>query len=212
MYRNQHFLSVILRPAVGKTDALFSSLLASLRKGTSAEIEAEGDALERMDELLRDTSKLLGRLNPRLLKTYSSNGLEFSEVLEFLQLVMRGQNGSVPVVRGHLGSALYNDRLIFGREVIEIREPGSSRYAGIIGVREHAAEAVPAAGDVPFAIRRRLISARLFDAPGNIVGSDVFEGTQLAGFLAEGFQREDVAYAHIHYARNGCFAAKAVRA
>ncbi len=86
------------------------------------------------------------------------------------------------------------------------------RASHAICVREHAAEAVPALGDVPFAIRRRLISARLFDAPGNIVGSDVFEGTQLAGFLAEGFQREDVAYAHIHYARNGCFAAKAVRA
>jgi type IV secretion system protein VirB4 len=143
MYRNQHFLSVILRPAVGKTDALFSSILASLRKGTSAEIEAEGDALERMDELLRDTSKMLGRLNPRLLKTYSQNGLEFSEVLEFLQLVMLGRNGPVPIVRGHLGSALYNDRLIFGREVIEIREPGSSRYAGIIGVREHAAQSRP---------------------------------------------------------------------
>ena len=86
------------------------------------------------------------------------------------------------------------------------------RASHAICVREHAAEAEPAPGDVPFAIRRRLISARLFDAPGNIVGSDVFEGTQLAGFLSEGFQREDVAYAHIHYARNGCFAAKAVRA
>ena len=133
MYRNQHFLSVILRPAVGKTDAVFSSLLTNFRKGTSAEVEAEADALERMDELLRDASKLLGRLNPRALKTYERNGLEYSEVLEFLQLVMRGKNGPVPIVRGHLGSALYNDRLIFGREIIEIREPGSSRFAGIIG-------------------------------------------------------------------------------
>ncbi len=86
------------------------------------------------------------------------------------------------------------------------------RASHAICVREHAAEAVPAPGEVPFAIRKRLISARLFDAPGNIVGSDVMEGTQLAGFLTEGFRREDVAYAHIHYARNGCFAAKAVRA
>lgn len=85
------------------------------------------------------------------------------------------------------------------------------RASHAICVREQAAEAMPAPCDVPFAIRKRLISARLFDAPGNIVGSDVMEGTQLAGFLTEGFRREDVAYAHIHYARNGCFAAKAVR-
>jgi len=86
------------------------------------------------------------------------------------------------------------------------------RASHAICVRENAREADLAVDEVPVAIRRRLVSARLFDEEGNIVGSDVFEGTELAGFLTQGFQRADVGFAHIHYARNGCFAAKAVRA
>jgi len=49
----------------------------------------------------------------------------------------------VPIVRGHLGRALYSDRVIFGREVTEIREAGGSRYAGVLAVREHAARTYP---------------------------------------------------------------------
>lgn len=143
MYRNEHYLTVLLRPAVGKTDALFSKLAKMLRKGTDAETFAESEEIEKMEELVRDTSKMLGRLDPRLLKTYPHNGIEFSETLEFLRLVMVGRRERVPVVRGHLGYALYNDRLIFGSEVIEIREPGQSRFAGIIGIREHAGKSYP---------------------------------------------------------------------
>ncbi len=86
------------------------------------------------------------------------------------------------------------------------------RASHAICVRENAREAVLAAGEIPSAIQKRLISARLFDGPGNIVGSDVLEGKDLEPFLDQGFQRADVAFAHLHYARNGCFAAKAVRA
>lgn len=86
------------------------------------------------------------------------------------------------------------------------------RASHAICVRENAEEAHLEAGEIPDAIRRRLVAARLFDAPGNIVGSEVLEGRDLTPFLTEGLRRPYVAFAHIHYARNGCFAAKAVRA
>lgn len=143
MFRNEHYLSVLLRPAVGRADKAFASLLGALRRGTGAQAEAEEDFRERMDELVRDSAKLFGRLNPVLLGTYDFRGLAFSETLEFLHTVMSGRYRRIPLVRGHLGSALYSDRIIFGKEVIEIREPGVSSYAGILGVREHAARTFP---------------------------------------------------------------------
>ena len=143
MFKNEHYLTVLLRPAVGRAENIMSNILGALRKGSAAGAEADADLLERMDELIRDTGKMLQRLNPRLLSTYECNGLIFSETLEFLQLVMTGRQTPVPIVRGHLGAALYRDRLIFGRETLEIREPGSSRFAGILGVREHASRSYP---------------------------------------------------------------------
>lgn len=143
MFKNEHYLTVMLRPAVGRAENIISNILGALRKGSASGAEVDADRVERMDELVRDTGKMLQRLNPRLLSTYERNGLIFSQTLEFLQLVMTGRETPVPIVRGHLGAALYRDRLIFGREILEIREPGSSRFAGILGVREHASRSYP---------------------------------------------------------------------
>ena len=143
MYVNEHYLSLVLRPAVGKADRAVVSLQSFLRRGDAEHAEAEDDAVERLMEAVRDTSKLLARLEPRLLGTYDYNGLVFSEVMEFVSAIMCGEPRRVPLVRGHLGSALYTDRLIFGKETIEVREPGRSRFAGMLGVREHAARTRP---------------------------------------------------------------------
>src|SRR3546814_6026008 len=56
---------------------------------------------------------------------------------------MTADRRRVPLVRAHLGRAVYSDRVIFGSEIFEIREPGGSRYGGILAVREHAARTFP---------------------------------------------------------------------
>src|SRR3546814_2743213 len=52
---------------------------------------------------------------------------------------MMGARSRVPLVRGHLGSALYGERVIFGRETVEIRAHDASRWLGIFGIREYPA-------------------------------------------------------------------------
>src|SRR3546814_939631 len=52
---------------------------------------------------------------------------------------MMGARSRVPLVRGHLGSALYGERVIFGRETVEIRAHDASRWQGIFGIREYPA-------------------------------------------------------------------------
>src|SRR3546814_18606617 len=54
-------------------------------------------------------------------------------------LVMMGARSRVPLVRGHLGSALYGECVLFGRETVEIRAHDARRWQGIFGIREYPA-------------------------------------------------------------------------
>lgn len=142
---NELYLSIVMRPAVGAADKLAVSLgkLFAPKEHVDALADVNADALQQFTERVGETEKLLGRLNPRQLRLYEHGGLMFSEPLELFELVLVGRRRRVPLVRGHLGSALYGDRLIFGRELIEIRAHDRSRYAGIFGIREYPATTRP---------------------------------------------------------------------
>src|SRR3546814_8088842 len=67
----------------------------------------------------------------------------FSEPMEVAEMVMTGRHRRVPVVRGHLGGALYRSRTIFGAETIEVRDADVSAFGGIFGIREYPAQTTP---------------------------------------------------------------------
>ena len=141
LFVNEHYLTVIYRPAVGVADKAASSVFSIFSKATAH--EAEEEIIDTFTDILRDVEKLLGRVNPRVLGIYEFNGLQFSETMELIQRIMTADNRRVPLVRGHLGRAVYSDRVIFGQELFEVREPGGSRCGGILAVREHAARTFP---------------------------------------------------------------------
>ncbi len=58
-------------------------------------------------------------------------------------MVMTGRHVRVPVVRGHLGGALYRARTIFGAETIEVRGADKSAFGGIFGIREYPPRTTP---------------------------------------------------------------------
>ena len=86
------------------------------------------------------------------------------------------------------------------------------RSNGPIFVREAAVEAAPAVGAVPDMLRRRLLSARVYDVDWMMTDADVVEGSDLADRLAGWFADPAVATVHLHTARRGCFMAAAERA
>lgn len=86
------------------------------------------------------------------------------------------------------------------------------RASGPVFVREGVASADPAPGEVPDMIARRLLSVRAYDAAGMMVTGEVLEGRGLAAHLSEVFADPRVHEAHLHFARQGCFGARAVRA
>jgi hypothetical protein len=83
--------------------------------------------------------------------------------------------------------------------------PYRSRHA--IFVLEQAGTTFDAVGEVPEALRRRLLSLRAFDAGHQMVDADVVDGTTVETLIARLLARPDVDYIHAHFARRGCYAA-----
>ncbi|MDY6925168.1 MAG: DUF1203 domain-containing protein [Pseudomonadota bacterium] len=86
------------------------------------------------------------------------------------------------------------------------------RGEGPVFVRECAAEAAPAPGEIPDMLARRLLSARVYDADWMMTDADVVEGVNLSARLKRWFQTPSSAVVHLHTARRGCFMAEARRA
>src|SRR3546814_4021673 len=95
------------------------------------------EALELLEDKVRDLEKLLLRVRPRRVGIYEHRGLLFSEPLEILNQVMTGRYRRCPLVRGRLGSALYASRAIIGAETFEVRDADHSMFGGIFGIREY---------------------------------------------------------------------------
>ncbi len=93
-------------------------------------------------------------------------------------------------------------------------QPGNSPYRSrhAIFVAEGAQESHPAPDSVPEVISSRLLSVRAFNAADEIVEADVIDGQSVSGLIETFFDKSNVSYIHLHYARQGCFAAKVTRA
>ena len=86
------------------------------------------------------------------------------------------------------------------------------RAAHAIFVGETSAEVQPAPGEVPDVLARRTLSVRSFDPAGMMLDADLAEGADAAPLIERLLADGRAAYADIHYARRGCWAARAVRA
>ena len=79
-------------------------------------------------------------------------------------------------------------------------------------MRERIAQASPEIGEVPDAIRRRLLSVRAYDGDDMMINAEVTEGTALETLVARLFDDARVRYLHLHNAKPGCFACRVDRA
>jgi len=79
------------------------------------------------------------------------------------------------------------------------------RGSGPIFVREAAATATFAPGEVPALLRTRLLSLRAYDRNAMMIGCEVVEGRDLEAAIDRQFADPSAAYLHVHNARPGCF-------
>ena len=90
------------------------------------------------------------------------------------------------------------------------------RAAGPIFVRRRAVEqhvgAATFVDTVPDVLARRLLSVRAYDSAAFMRHADVCQGAALGSRIDAMFEDEAVAFLHVHYAKQGCYAARVVRA
>lgn len=85
------------------------------------------------------------------------------------------------------------------------------RASHAIYVREGAVTADPDPDEIPQMIRSRIISLRAFDTGGMLVGADVADGNDVAESIETLFSDPLTEYIHLHFAKQGCFAARVDR-
>ena len=142
LFRNDLYLSVLLRPSQASGKKM-SGLMNRRRKGDTARAPS-GQDLDRLEAVVGTLLADLEAYQPRRLGLrHNDRGVLFSEIGEALRLVLTGEREPVPLVNGHLGGAIYTDRVIVGKEAIEIRGPGHSIFAAGLGLREYPATTWP---------------------------------------------------------------------
>ena len=85
------------------------------------------------------------------------------------------------------------------------------RASGPIFVREAAADTTFSNDEVPDQLRRRLLSIRAYGEDGMMRIADVVEGRDIESLIARFFERADVDYLHVHFAKYGCYACHITR-
>jgi Protein of unknown function (DUF1203) len=93
-------------------------------------------------------------------------------------------------------------------------QAASSPYksSGPIFVRKAAVPADLAVGMVPDYVRTRLMSVRAYDSAHLMTDAVVCEGSEVRAAIQAMFDREEVAYIHLHNAKRGCFSCAVERA
>ena len=143
MFINRFFVSLVIRPSATGSDKIIQLFKRKVSKQADKGPLIDEALVELLDDKARDFEKLMARCQPRRCGIYEHRGLMFSETMEVADMVMTGRHVRVPVVRGHLGGALYRARTIFGAETIEVRGADTSVFGGIFGIREYPAQTTP---------------------------------------------------------------------
>ena len=90
--------------------------------------------------------------------------------------------------------------------------PGPYRASHAIFIGERPAPRYDVVGEVPPALRRRVLSLRAFSASGEMLDADLVDGTGMESLANRFLSDARVAYVHAHYAKRGCYAALIERA
>ena len=94
-----------------------------------------------------------------------------------------------------------------------LHQPAASPYRalGPIFVRRDAQRSKTPIGELPSYVTSRLMSVRAYDSSHMMVAASVCEGQAASAEIQAYFARDDVAYIHLHNAKQGCFSALVAR-
>ncbi|MGL2349614.1 VirB4 family type IV secretion/conjugal transfer ATPase [Helicobacter pylori] len=142
LYRNDLYLSIIWNPHVDKTDKL-ADFFKRLEKAKETKTEVDAESIRKLEDVAINLMQNLERYGVKRLSLYEHNGNIFSAQSEFIHQLVGGRYERVPLTWGTIASSVYSDRILFGKEIIEIRHEAKRRFAGMFGWKEYPAKTRP---------------------------------------------------------------------
>lgn len=134
---NELYLTIIYRPNTSKINSFFYRLEKKDR-ATLREIQLEN--ITKINDLTSTVLTGLDRYDPELLGIYEHNGLQFSEMLEFLAFLINGEWHRMALPRDEISDTLAMSRPRFGRTgQAVIHTPTNELYNSILNIREYPA-------------------------------------------------------------------------
>ena len=135
LFTNQLFVAIVHQPLGFK--------LRSLSTARNEDREIDEGAMKRLGDATALFVNGLGTAGCRVLGLEERDGVIFSEASRVLHQLLGGRQEKVPLTRGRVGSAIYTDRVVFGRETIEFRHENESRVGAILALKEYPSRTRP---------------------------------------------------------------------
>ena len=132
---NDLYLAVVYRPVSAPAVGWLAALIAKpMPEAARVEI---AEALDASDKLADQVRAALARYEPEALGVYQVGAQRYSSLLQFLTLLLDGISTPAVLARRNLGGSLGSGRVLFGHEAIEYRLPDTTRFAGMLGIKEY---------------------------------------------------------------------------
>jgi type IV secretion system protein VirB4 len=141
---NELYLTLVFRPSPGALRKWTIGALA--RTSRVAEEQALAEALDACEKLAKLLSVSLERYEPEPLGLYQDpalRGRPCSRLLQFLGLLLNGEQRAVPLPSAPLNEVLATSRILIGRELIEYRMPHGSRLGAMLSIKEYPTSTSP---------------------------------------------------------------------
>ena len=139
LYNNQLYLGVTIRPARYAGD-MFAEQVA--KRSRPAE-EAPEDRVQRLNDVCALIQAKLSAYGPVRLGIAHRGHAIFSEIAEAIVFAMTGIWRPIGLSTGHMSNAMFSEKIIVGREAIEIRTPGWSVFGAMFGMKEYPSSTWP---------------------------------------------------------------------
>jgi type IV secretion system protein VirB4 len=139
LYENRLYLVLLLRVTGLRQQVQWT-------KGADRRLIQEllAAGLDDLEERAGRAAVALAAYGPRRLGVLETgNGARRSELGELYGALLNHTAPPVPLGPHDLGQAIGCNRLLFGREVFEIRQPAASMLGGVLSIKEYAAETWP---------------------------------------------------------------------
>jgi type IV secretion system protein VirB4 len=134
LFRNRLFVCLVRAPA----DEVMRRAAARLgRRSTTKALPSDQDDVKKLHDTVRNFSFALAGIGTRVLGLVEADGLMWSEPATVLHWLCGGRQDRVPLTMGPLWSSAYQDRVVFGRELVEIRHTDKTEVAGVFAFKEY---------------------------------------------------------------------------